>query len=154
MKLLKSFRYAARGVWCCIKCETNFRIHLVAALSVAIFAYVYGVSVTQGAALTLIIALIFTAELLNTAIEAVVDLVSPERNTLAALAKDCAAGAVMILAAGAVIIAVLIFSDTDKLMVCARFAVEKALYLAIYVAFCAYFIFAVPKQERCKADKE
>ena len=127
---------------------------MVAALSVAMFAYVYGVSVTQGAALTLIIALIFTAELLNTAIEAIVDLVSPQRHTLAAVAKDCAAGAVMVLAAGAVVIAVFIFSDLDKLAVCVQFAMEKALYLAIYVAFCAYFIFGIPKSERCRMGKE
>ena len=152
MRLLKSFKFAAHGIWHCIKYESNFRIHTVAAASVAGFAAVYGVTTVQAAVLTLIIALVFVAELLNTAVEAMVDIISPERSRLAAVAKDCAAGAVLALALGAVVIAAFIFSDLDKLRRCLEFAVRNAVYIAVWIALCAYYIFGVPRAAE-KTDK-
>ncbi len=154
MKLLKSFGYAAHGIWRCIKCETNFRIHTVAAISVAVFAAVYGVTGTQASILTVIIALVFVAELLNTAVEAMVDIISPKRCCLAATAKDCAAGAVLILAAGAVIIAVFTFSDADKLRLCLDFALKYRIFLVLYIVLCACYIFVVPKSPRSNNESK
>ncbi len=98
--LLRSFGYAFQGVAACLLGERNFRIHTLAgAMAIAMGAY-YRLSGTQWAVLLLAIALVLCCEAVNTAVEAAVDLVSPGEHPLAKLAKDCAAGAVLLAAAG------------------------------------------------------
>ena len=100
--LLRSFGYAFQGVVACLLGERNFRIHTLAgAMAIAMGAY-YRLSGTQWAVLLLAIALVLCCEAVNTAVEAAVDLVSPGEHPLAKLAKDCAAGAVLLAAAIAV----------------------------------------------------
>ena len=143
MKLLKSFGYASKGIWSAIRNEMNFRIHTVAAVSVAMFATVYGVNRTQAAVLTLIICLVMAMELLNTTAESIVDLISPERSKMAQIAKDSAAAAVLALAIGAVIIAVFIFSDIEKLKAVLDFAIENIAFFTVYIVVCVFYIFGI-----------
>ncbi len=109
--LLRSFGYAFQGVVACLLGERNFRIHTLAgAMAIAMGAY-YRLSGTQWAVLLLAIALVLCCEAVNTAVEAAVDLVSPGEHPLAKLAKDCAAGAVLLAAAGSVGVGFCLFGD-------------------------------------------
>ena len=149
MKLLKSFYYAFCGVMNCVKNETNFRIHIVAMLSVIWFSYVYNVPSHEKAILVILISLVMVGELMNTAIEAMVDIISPEKNHLAKLAKDSAAGAVLIFALSAVICAVFLFSDMEKWTENVIPFIEGYwYYLAGYIILSWFFIF------KCGAGKE
>lgn len=105
----RSFVYAGRGVWFCLRRERNFRIHLVTAAYVLGFAPAFDLTRSQWAVLCLTIALVLAAEAVNTAVEQVIDRVSPERHPAAGAAKDAAAGAVLLCAAGAVGVAVALF---------------------------------------------
>ncbi len=147
MKLLKSFGYALNGIWYGIRNEMNFRIHTVAAVSVAMFAAVYGVSRTQAALLTLVICLVLAMELINTAAESMVDMISTEKRSAAKLAKDSAAAAVLVLAVGAVIIAVFIFSDVEKLKTVLHFAIDNAVFFIAYIIACVFYIFGIKPEK-------
>src|SRR5699024_9295907 len=96
--LVKSFGYAFRGLWICISNERNMRIHLVTAVLLVLFSLVFGLSRMEYAILFFALGFVITAEMVNTAIEALVDLQSPAYDNLARIAKDVAAGAVLIAA--------------------------------------------------------
>lgn len=113
IRLMKSFRYAAAGIFSCIRLERNFRIHCVAALFAVRFSLFYGLSGEQYAVLALVIAAVLSAELINTAVERAVDMASPERCEPARIAKDCSAGAVLICAAAALCVAYFFFWDVS-----------------------------------------
>lgn len=91
-----SFGHAIRGIGRLLLTQTNARIHACAALSVMAAAWWLRVSPVEWSVLFLAIGLVFCAEGLNTAIEFVVDLVSPQWHALARDAKDVAAGAVLL----------------------------------------------------------
>ncbi len=110
---MKGFSYAFKGISFCIKTETNMRIHIVAAIYVLILAQFYDLSKAEIASLCITIFLVFALEMLNTAVESLVDLVSPEENKLAGIAKDTAAGAVLVSAISSVIVGAVIFWDKN-----------------------------------------
>lgn len=91
-----SFRYALRGVGQLVLTQTNARIHAFAAAGVIMAAWWLRVSTVEWGVLFLAIGLVLCAEGLNTAIEFVVDLASPQWHALARDAKDVAAGAVLL----------------------------------------------------------
>lgn len=107
-KLIKSFGYALFGIRTSLK-EQNMRIHLFSAVIVVIAGVLTGISITEWLVLIITIALVIGSEMINTAIEAVVNLASPEYHPLAKQAKDVAAGAVLVFAVASVIIGLLIF---------------------------------------------
>ena len=92
----RSFGYALCGIGHCIRRERNFRIHLVAAAYVLALAAYLHITGARLALLFLTIGGVLALELVNTAAEALVDLVSPQRRPLAKIAKDTAAGAVLV----------------------------------------------------------
>jgi len=104
--LLKSFRYAGAGVGYALRTQRNFRIHLViGAIALGLGAFLQ-VSAVEMAIIGITIAFVLALELLNTALESVVDLtVKQTYHELAKVAKDCAAGAVLIGALAAVFVA-------------------------------------------------
>jgi diacylglycerol kinase len=106
---LLSFRYAWRGVRYMARHEPNMRFHLVAATGVLLAAAAFRIPLTQWAALIFAITLVLLGETLNTAIEAVLDLVQPEHHELVGVVKDLAAGAVLVASAGSVVIAAIVF---------------------------------------------
>lgn len=106
---LKSFGYAFHGIFYCLKTQHNFWIHLVATAIVIILGFVLDVSKAEWIILIFAIGLVLCLEIMNTAIEYVVDLLSPEHQKIAGLAKDLAAGAVLIGAIAAAIIGAMIF---------------------------------------------
>jgi len=108
-KRIRSFVYAGRGIRLVFSSEANMKIHIVVAILVVICGFIFNINTTEWIACLLCIGLVFGAEMINTAIENVVDLASPDHHELAGKAKDIAAGAVLICAIVSVIIGILIF---------------------------------------------
>lgn len=106
-----SFRYALEGIATSFKTQRHLRFHCAAAVIVIAAAIVLSLPVRDLALLLLVIALVISLELVNTAIEAVVDLAAPEWHRLGKIAKDAAAGAVLVAAVFAVAIGILIFYE-------------------------------------------
>jgi diacylglycerol kinase (ATP) len=106
---LRSFGHAFRGLKVLIQTQHNARIHAVATILVVAAGALFRISITQWALIALAIACVWAAEALNTAIEFVVDLVSPESHPLAGKAKDVAAGGVLLAAIGAAFVGGLVF---------------------------------------------
>ncbi|MDA8441142.1 MAG: diacylglycerol kinase family protein [Peptococcaceae bacterium] len=104
-----SFCYAWRGIVRVCQSERNMKIHLVAAALALILSGFFHLSWLQFMFILVAIAMVIVAEAINTAIEAVVDLVTAEKHPLAAQAKDIAAGAVLVAAIFAFIVGVVIF---------------------------------------------
>ncbi|EFI69563.1 diacylglycerol kinase family protein [Lysinibacillus sp. HST-98] len=107
-KYLRSFGYAFEGIITASK-EQNLKSHIVSAIIVILASYLTGLSRMEWYIVLLLIALMFALEMMNTAIERVVDLASPEIHPLAKQAKDIAAGAVLVFALFSAIIGLLIF---------------------------------------------
>lgn len=107
--LYKSFRYAFEGIFTGIKKERNMKIHCIAVIAVMIAGIVVKLSPVEWCLCLILFGLVLALELVNTAVEAVVDLVTEERKPLAKLAKDTAAGAVLIAAIMAAITGGIIF---------------------------------------------
>lgn len=109
MRLLRSFGFAVEGIVHTYKTQANFRIHTWITVGIIIAIFALRVSLDQAAILVLLIGLVLQAELFNTALEAIVDHVSPEYHALAKIAKDCAAGAVFVTAGVAIVVGALVF---------------------------------------------
>ena len=92
-----------------LRTQANARIHAVAAVAVVAAGWFFGITRVEWCTVVGAIGLVFTAEGINTAIEATVDLASPGRHPLAERAKDVAAGAVLLASLAAAIIGLLIF---------------------------------------------
>ena len=107
--LYKSFGYAFQGIFTCIRQERNMKIHCTVAVLVVIAGLILGISVTEWCICLGLFGMVMALELVNTAVEAVVDLVTEERHPLAKIAKDTAAGAVLIAAIMAAIVGLIIF---------------------------------------------
>ncbi len=107
---LESLNCAIEGILWAAKSERHVRYHLFAALAVLFLALFFHVSALEFFLLVLAALLVLFAELINTAIETVVDLVSPDYHELAKLAKDIAAGAVLVTSFGAVVLGYLVLS--------------------------------------------
>ena len=108
-KLIFSFKYASEGIISTIKEERNMFIHFLIAIIVVITGVYVRLSLNEWLICLLLFALVFSLELINTAIENTVDLVTTKKNKKAKIAKDAAAGAVLIAAIFASIIGIIIF---------------------------------------------
>jgi diacylglycerol kinase (ATP) len=108
--VLQSFNYATEGVIHALRTQRNLWIHFAIAAAVLIAALAFGVSKLELMVLLLAITFVLVAELVNTAIEAAVDVASTAFDPMAKLAKDMAAGAVLIAALNAVAVGYLVFS--------------------------------------------
>jgi len=109
--LIDSFNYAFEGIIHVLRTQRNLRIHFLAAVLVFGAAIAVGVTRLQLIALVLAIAFVLVAEMLNTAIEGVIDVSTTSFDPNAKLAKDIAAGAVLIATVNAVAVGYLVFSD-------------------------------------------
>ena len=105
---IQSFRYAFRGFWYVVRTQRNAWIHVVIATIVFVLSFWLRLDGRDWALIILATAIVFTAEFINTAIEAVVDLASPQMHPLAKVGKDVGAGAVLIAALAAVLIGALV----------------------------------------------
>jgi len=105
---LLSFRFAFEGWWYVIRTQRNAWIHATISFAVIITSIWLDLSFRDWAILTMAIALVWMSEFLNTALEAVVDLTSPEKHKLAKVCKDVGAAAVLIAAISAILVGLLI----------------------------------------------
>ena len=108
-RLLISFIYALRGIYQALRYEANMRVHTVAAVLAIVCGIFLRIMPYEWLILLLTITLVLFAELMNTALEANVDLVTKKRRSEARIAKDVAAGAVLISSINAVIVGLVIF---------------------------------------------
>jgi diacylglycerol kinase (ATP) len=107
--VMNSFNHAISGIMQAFKLEKNMRIHFTIMVAVIVTAVVVHVTRFEMIALVLAIAFVLFAELLNTAVEAVCDLITKEYNEFAKIAKNVAAGAVLITAGTAIVVGYLVF---------------------------------------------
>lgn len=105
---LFSFKYAFAGLRHVVASQRNAWIHACITVAVIILAFVLKLSLLEWAILVLAIGLVWTAEIMNTALESLVDLASPQLHPLAKIAKDTAAAAVLISAIVSVLIGLII----------------------------------------------
>jgi undecaprenol kinase len=108
IKTTLSFKYAMEGIVYAFKTQRNFRIHSMVAILVLFLSLLLRCNFQEIAVIVLSIGLVISLELINTSIEATIDLVTPENKPLAKIAKDLAAAAVLVIALTAVIIGLLI----------------------------------------------
>jgi diacylglycerol kinase (ATP) len=110
-RILQSLNWAFEGVIHVLRSERNMRIHFAVATAVLILAFSYGITKLELMALLVAISFVLIAEMVNTAIEATIDLAATSFDPLAKVAKDIAAGAVLIASVNAVVIGYLVFAD-------------------------------------------
>lgn len=109
IKRINSFKYAIEGIKATFKSQINMKIHVTVMLLVIIAGIILKLNSSKWKICIILFSLVLSGELFNTAIEAIVDMVMPEFHPKAKLAKDAAAGGVLVLAIGAVIIGLMIF---------------------------------------------
>lgn len=109
LTLGSSFRYAFAGLGYLIVSQRNAKIHLTLGLLAVALGFLLGIDRGDWLALVLTIALVIAAEGVNTAVEAVVDLASPGYHPLAKIAKDVAAGTVLLTAIASLVVGMIIF---------------------------------------------
>lgn len=108
-KLKKSFSFAIEGILYTLKTQPNMRIHFGVGILAIAFGFVFKIERSEWLALVIVIGFVFILEIINTAIETLVDLYTEEYHHLAKVAKDTAAGAVMIAAIMSVCVGLIIF---------------------------------------------
>ena len=110
-KTLESFNNAITGIIDTVRTERNMKIHLIAALGVLIVSFFFDISKFEFLILVVTITMVIAAEMINTAIEATIDMTTNYYHPLAKIAKNAAAGAVLIAAVSAVLVGYVIFWD-------------------------------------------
>jgi len=106
---MSGFAYAATGLVEAIKSQFTIRFHFVATVAVIALSFYYHLAPTEWCLILLSVSIVWTTELLNTALEYLTDFVSPEYNYLAGKVKDIAAGAVLIAALLSACVGLIIF---------------------------------------------
>ena len=108
-KLINSFKYAFKGLGSAVKSERNMKIHFTMMMLVIIAGIFFNIAIWEWITCFILIGLVIGMECVNTAIEIIVDMVSPKYNEAAGRAKDIAAGGVLACAIGAAVAGVFIF---------------------------------------------
>ncbi len=106
---LTALACALRGFRTAVRRERHLQFHLIAATGVIIFGFIDGLADWEWVAITLCIAAVITAELINTALERLADVVTSEQHPGIAAAKDIAAAAVLITSAASVVVGLIVF---------------------------------------------
>jgi len=108
-KRIHSIQFAWQGIKDLFKTQPNARFHLLASIAVTAAGFYFQLSKMEWVAVVLCMAFVISLEAINTALEYLTDLVSPEHHPLAGKAKDVAAAAVLIAAIGAAVVGIIIF---------------------------------------------
>ena len=154
-RFLKSFVYAFNGIISCLKTERNMRVHFCAAFYVLIFMQFYDLSKGESAIIYITIGCVIAMEIINTAIEAVVDLCSPDFNELAMLAKDLASAAVLCMAAVAIAVGVRMFWDIAVFKhIYEYFIVHPFALVALLISLVLWFVFIFSIKKTSKQIKK
>jgi diacylglycerol kinase (ATP) len=108
--VFESFNFAFEGIIHVLRTQRNMRIHFAIAVAVLVFALIVDVTKLELIALLISIAFVLIAEMLNSAVEAAIDIATTEFDPMAKLAKDVAAGAVLIASTNALVVGYLVFA--------------------------------------------
>jgi len=122
---LKSANHAIEGILHGARTQRHLRYHFISAAAVLFFSYMVGVSKAELVIIALAVILVLAAEMMNSAIEAVVDILSPEYSEKAGIAKDIAAGAVLITAFGAAVLGYVVLFPYVKIIFSEGFHIAK-----------------------------
>lgn len=122
---IKSANHAIEGVLYGARTQKHLQYHFFSAAAVLFFSYMVGVSKAELVIIALAVILVLAAEMMNSAIEAVVDIISPEYSEKARVAKDIAAGAVLITAFGAAVLGYVVLFPYVKLIFSEGFHIAK-----------------------------
>ena len=145
--LTRSFKNAYKGVLYCVKNERNMRIHLIVATYVLVFSPFYNFTQTQYLVLILTIGIVLFAEAVNTTIEVLVNLETQCYDTLARIAKDVAAGAVLICAIFAAAVGIILYLRPVTIAYILYYLVANPVFGVIFLVslpVAAAFIFGLP----------
>lgn len=145
-KQIFSFKGALRGILKTINSESHMRFHLVAAFYVILFSYFYEFTPVEYSILIILIASVIAAEILNTCIEELCDLVADRYEPLVRFIKDASAGVVLILSVAAFVIAVLFFIDFEVINIIVKSITSNIWYIiALLSSVLISFVFvAIP----------
>ena len=110
-KLLESFNHAINGVIDAARTQRNMKIHIIVSIAVLIACFFFDISKAEFLSLAITITMVISAELVNTSVEAVVDLNTNYYHPLAKVAKNTAAGAVLVTAINAILVGYIVFWD-------------------------------------------
>ena len=139
--LFQSFNYAIDGLIFVLRTQRNMRIHMTVAAVVLAFSLLVGVNSIQFMLLIFAIGMVITAELINTAIEAVIDVTTSSYDPMAKIAKDVAAGAVLVTSLVAMMVAYLIFFP--HLNNISLTAIRQVRYAPIHITMIALLIVVI-----------
>ena len=142
-KQLLSFFYGFRGIWDAICTEGHLRFHFTAAFYVLLLSPFFELNAAQYGVLILLSAAVIAAELFNTAIETVCNLITRERSYYVRLAKDISAAAVLVLSIAAVAVAAVFFWNAAAFASMLAFFAANPILAAAFLlsAVCAVFFF-------------
>lgn len=132
-RIVKSFQYAIAGLLYTLKTQRNMRIHFSLAAFVIAFGCFYGLSTVEWVALGFTITFVIVCEMLNTAVENAVDVATDSFHEKAKVAKDVAAGAVLMAALLAVAVAILLFCDLAKFSAAFAQILSNAWYVGGFI---------------------
>jgi len=141
--IFQSFKFAAEGLWHCIKNERNFRFHLFAAATIFLVLPYYNFSPVEISAVVIIIAIVMICEIFNTAVEIIIDLKVKEFNQLAKAVKDVSAGGVLLGAVCAFLCGLFLFLKIDIIHNIIKDILSspvKTIFSIIYLAAGYYFV--------------
>ncbi|MCT4605272.1 MAG: diacylglycerol kinase [Marinisporobacter sp.] len=137
-KLIDSFNYAIDGIIYTLKTQRNMRIHFTMAVMVLFSSLFFDLSKLEMLVLFFTISLVIVAEMINTSIEATIDLITKEYHELAKIAKNVAAGAVFIAALNSIVVAYIIFFD--KFNRVTELVIHKVRKIPIHITFSSLVI--------------
>lgn len=151
--IIWSFQYAIEGVVYAIRTQRNMRIHVGAAIGALVTALLLGIDRLGLVAIVFVIALVFVTELVNTAVEATVDIATQQYEPLAKIAKDVAAGAVLVASLTALVVAYLVMFERLKDVVAsgldfARLAAPDVAVIALGLTLLAVLIAKAVAREK------
>lgn len=131
--VFESFKYAISGVIYALKTERNIKIHFIAAVLVLIVSRFFVLNSTETIILFLTISLVIISEMINTAIEKTVDLITQEYHPLAEIAKNVAAGAVLLSALNSIAVGYFIFYKKIKHLIKPKFIIAIVLIIMLLI---------------------
>ena len=152
-KLIKSFGYAFQGIITAIKKERNMRIHIVCMIYMFFFLFAFDffeITRTQFAVLFIACGLVIGAELFNTAIEAVVNLQEKEFTEYGKIAKDCAAGGVLISTISAVLCGIAIMYQPTAFKLLFTYFIDNPIAIIIFAISVVIFTIFIFKGNKNK----
>ncbi len=139
--LIKSFNYAVEGIIYTLKKETNMKVHFFIAFVVLLSSLFFNFSRIEFVMLIFTISLVVITEMINTAIEKIVDMYTDKFHPLAKISKDVAAGAVLIASLNAIVVAYLLFFD--RVNPIASILIDKLKNSPIHLTFISLLLIVI-----------